>query len=70
MENPLASGANLATALSHHHEILARIARYETTAERSYYRAIRELEKLQALLSEQRSRAHQRADPAPEFFLF
>src|SRR5882724_9889060 len=43
----LLRGANLATALSHHHEIFARIARYETTAERSYYRAIRELDKLQ-----------------------
>jgi hypothetical protein len=44
----LLRGANLATALSHHHEIFARIARYETTAERSYYRAIRELQKIQS----------------------
>src|SRR5882724_3786390 len=56
-------GANLATALSHHHEIFARIARYETTAERSYYRAIRELNKLQA---KQPSRARQQAEPEQE----
>jgi len=45
----LLRGANLATTLSHHHEIFSRIARYETTAERAYYRAIRALQKLQAL---------------------
>jgi hypothetical protein len=58
----LLRGANLATALSHHHEIFARIARYESTAERSYYRAIRELDKLQ------KSRARNQANtpPAPE----
>jgi hypothetical protein len=58
----LLRGANLATALSHHHEIFARIARYETTAERSYYRAIRELDKLQ------KSHARQQVNtpPAPE----
>jgi hypothetical protein len=55
----LLRGANLATALSHHHEIFARIARYETTAERSYYRAIRELAKLQA------NRARRQADAPP-----
>src|SRR3979409_305648 len=32
----LLRGANLATALSHHHEIFTRIARYESTAERAY----------------------------------
>jgi hypothetical protein len=57
----LLRGANLATALSHHHEIFTRIARYETTAERSYYRAIRELAKLQ------RNRARQEAKPDSEF---
>jgi hypothetical protein len=57
----LLRGANLATALSHHHEIFTRIARYETTAERSYYRAIRELQKLQALRSRREP-----SRPAPE----
>jgi hypothetical protein len=60
----LLRGANLATTLSHHHDIFTRIARYETTAERSYYRAIRELEKLQN--PRQPRRAHQEAQPDPE----
>jgi hypothetical protein len=60
----LLRGANLATALSHHHEIFSRIARYETTAERAYYRAIRELQKLQALPS--RLQRHEPAKPEPE----
>jgi hypothetical protein len=59
----LLRGANLATTLSHHHEIFARIARYETTAERSYDRAIRELAKLQT--TRQRSRACQQANTPP-----
>jgi hypothetical protein len=59
----LLRGANLATALSHHHEIFSRIARYETTAERSYYRAIRELQKIQALRSR---RQDQRTEPDAE----
>jgi hypothetical protein len=66
----LLRGANLATALSHHHEIFARIARYETTAERSYYRAIRELDQLQnprqPRETRQPSRARQQAIPVPE----
>jgi hypothetical protein len=65
----LLRGANLATALSHHHEIFTRIARYETTAERSYYRAIRELDKLQnprqPRETRQPSRARQEAKPEP-----
>jgi hypothetical protein len=59
----LLRGANLATALSHHHEIFSRIARYETTAERSYYRAIRELQKIQALRSR---RQDQQSEPDAE----
>jgi hypothetical protein len=58
----LLRGANLATALSHHHEIFARIARYETTAERSYYRAIRELQKIQT----RREPCRARPEPEPE----
>jgi hypothetical protein len=63
----LLRGANLATALSHHHEIFARIARYETTAERSYYRAIRELDKLQTRRQKVAERQPQpEAAPTPE----
>jgi hypothetical protein len=65
----LLRGANLATALSHHHEIFARIARYETTAERSYYRAIRELDKLQTRrqkIAERQPQPEAAPTPAPE----
>jgi hypothetical protein len=62
----LLRGANLATALSHHHEIFARIARYETTAERSYYRAIRELDKLQTRRQQNSARQQPEAPAATE----
>src|SRR6266851_374606 len=62
----LLRGANLATALSHHHEIFARIARYETTAERSYYRAIRELDKIQTKRQKMAERPLAETPPAPE----
>jgi hypothetical protein len=62
----LLRGANLATTLSHHHEIFARIARYETTADRSYYRAIRELDKLQNRRQQNSARQQAKTPPAPE----
>jgi hypothetical protein len=66
----LLRGANLATTLSHHHEVFTRIARYETTAERSYYRAIRELDKLQNPRqpheTREPTRARQEPGPDPE----
>jgi hypothetical protein len=58
----LLRGANLATTLSHHHEVFTRIARYETTAERSYYRAIRELDKLQNPRQPHQTRQPHQAD--------
>ncbi len=39
----ISRGATLALALSKHEKLFSQTSRYETTAERSYYRAIREL---------------------------
>jgi hypothetical protein len=41
----VARGENITTALSRYDNILWKVSRYETTVERSYYRAIRELPK-------------------------
>jgi hypothetical protein len=41
-------GENITTALSRYDNIFWKVNRYETTVERSYYRAIRELQKVQA----------------------
>jgi hypothetical protein len=49
---------------AHGFSLCARIARYETTAERSYYRAIRELAKLQNRREQNSGR--QQADTAHE----
>ena len=47
-DEPGADSSQLALAYSQHDKLFARLGRYETTIERSYYRAIRELQKLQA----------------------
>src|SRR5215217_4053780 len=44
---PLNHAAALAGGLAHYDDTVSKVARYETAAERSYYRAIRELAKLQ-----------------------
>jgi hypothetical protein len=44
----VARGENVTTALSRYDNIFWKVSRYETTVERSYYRAIRELQKIQA----------------------
>src|SRR5215208_6294679 len=44
---PLNHAAALAGGLAHYHDTVSKVQRYETAAERSYYRAIRELAKLQ-----------------------
>jgi hypothetical protein len=41
-------GENITTALSRYDNIFWKVSRYETPVERSYYRAIRELQKIQA----------------------
>jgi hypothetical protein len=45
---PGADPSHVALAYSQHDKLFARLGRYETAIERSYYRAIRELQKLQA----------------------
>src|SRR5258705_11059780 len=45
---PGADPSHIALAYSQHDKLFARLGRYETTIERSYYRAIRELQKLQS----------------------
>jgi hypothetical protein len=45
---PGADPSHVALAYSQHDKLFARLGRYETTIERSYYRAIRELQKLQS----------------------
>jgi hypothetical protein len=45
---PGADPSHVALAYSQHNKLFARLGRYETTIERSYYRAIRELQKLQS----------------------
>src|SRR5215212_7133175 len=44
---PLNHAAAVAGGLAHFHDTVSKVQRYETAAERSYYRAIRELAKLQ-----------------------
>ena len=57
----LSRGAKLALALAKQQNLFAQVNRYETTAERSYYRAIRELR------TAQRNRQPEpAASPAPE----
>src|SRR3954447_23961242 len=45
--DPLSYGSILATGISRYDRQLSKVSRYEASAERSYYRAIRELAKLQ-----------------------
>jgi len=47
-DQPGADPSHLSLAYSQHDKLFARLGRYETTIERSYYRAIRELQKLQS----------------------
>jgi hypothetical protein len=47
-DQPGADPSHIALAYSQHDKLFARLGRYETTIERSYYRAIRELQKLQS----------------------
>jgi hypothetical protein len=47
-DQPGPDPAHLALAYSQHDKLFSRLGRYETTIERSYYRAIRELQKLQS----------------------
>jgi hypothetical protein len=47
-DQPGADPSHLALAYSQHDKLFNRLGRYETTIERSYYRAIRELQKLQS----------------------
>ncbi len=46
-EDDLTRGAQLGLALSKNGKMFDKLSRYETTAERSYYRAIHELQKIQ-----------------------
>jgi hypothetical protein len=47
-DQPGPDPSHVALAYSQHDKLFARLGRYETTIERSYYRAIRELQKLQS----------------------
>jgi hypothetical protein len=47
-DQPGPDPSHLALAYSKHDKLFSRLGRYETTIERSYYRAIRELQKLQS----------------------
>lgn len=64
----LTRGAQLGLAFAKNGKLFDNLSRYETTAERSYYRAIRELQKIQKQ-SREWKRAEtpaQEATPAPE----
>jgi hypothetical protein len=59
---PGADPSHIALAYSQHDKLFARLGRYETTIERSYYRAIRELQKFQS----NRIRSVSQSDPSLE----
>jgi hypothetical protein len=67
---PGADPSHIALAYSQHEKLFARLGRYETTIERSYYRAIRELQKLQSSrirsVSQSAACAPPQADSAPK----
>jgi hypothetical protein len=63
---PGADPSHVALAYSQHDKLFARLGRYETTIERSYYRAIRELQKLQSSRIRSVSQTHESAARAPE----
>jgi hypothetical protein len=63
---PGADPSHVALAYSQHDKLFARLGRYETTIERSYYRAIRELQKLQSSRIRSVSQTHESATAAPE----
>jgi hypothetical protein len=55
---PGSDPSHVALAYSQHDKLFARLGRYETTIERSYYRAIRELQKLQSSRIRSVSQSH------------
>jgi hypothetical protein len=59
-------GENITTALSRYDNIFWKVSRYETTVERSYYRAIRELQKIQAQSTKTTPQLTENIQPAPE----
>jgi hypothetical protein len=62
----VARGENITTALSRYDNIFWKVSRYETTVERSYYRAIRELQKIQAQTRRVTPQPTADIQPAPE----
>ena len=62
----LIRGSQLALVLSRNGKMFEKLSRYETTAERSYYRAIRELAKLQKERGAVRQPLVESPEPVPQ----